>query len=161
LKESTPFGGIPVVKIHDKTYSQNNSLLRFVGKQAGLYPQDALQALCTDEVIDAVEDFVSSKMAPTMRAAEDQKKTMREEIANVSGPHFLGQLEKVLARNGCGAHPWVNGSDVISIADLKLYHLVAWIKSGSLDHIPATLCDAYPHIIASYNATHTERAKHH
>jgi len=160
LKSSTPFDGIPILKIGDKTYSQSCALLRFVGKQAGLYPQDALQALCTDEVIDAIEDFVSSKIVPTMRAAEDQKKTMREEIANVSGPHFLGQLEKVLARNGCGAHPWVNGSDMISIGDLKLYYFVTWVKSGILDHIPATLCDAYPHIIASYNATSTERAKH-
>jgi len=82
---------------------------------------------------------------------------MREEITNKSGPEYLGQLEKVLERNGAKAHTYVVGAK-ISIADLKLFHMVERLKSGQLDHIPTTLTDAYPLITAAYAAVHAVRS---
>ena len=38
--------------------TQSNAMLRHVGKLAGLYPEDGLQALYCDETMDAVEDML-------------------------------------------------------------------------------------------------------
>jgi len=161
-KAHTPFGGVPTLKVGEKLISQNNAILRYAGHLAGLYPTDAYHALLADEICDAVEDFVATKLGPTMRADEEKKKELRLEIATTTGPHWLSQVEKVLERNGCGCkggHPYVTG-DKLSTGDLKLYHLLAWLKSGMLDHIPTTLSDAYPLITANYAAVDAERAKH-
>jgi len=160
-KATAPFGAVPTLKIGEKIISQNNSILRYVGKQTGLYPTDGYHALLADEICDAVEDFVSFILGPTMRVDNEKKKEMRVEIANKSGPQWFGQVEKVLERNGCSKeHVFVTGSDKMSVGDLKLYHLIAWLKSGMLDHIPTTISDAYPHITAIYAAVDAERAKH-
>jgi len=55
LKPSTPFGGLPMLELNGVTYSQSNSLLRYVGKLGGLYPTDAIDALKVDEILDFVE----------------------------------------------------------------------------------------------------------
>ena len=43
--------------IYGVTVTQSNSMLRYVGKVAALYPEDNLQALYCDEAMDAVEDL--------------------------------------------------------------------------------------------------------
>jgi len=115
-----------------------------------LYPKDALLALQVDEIIDALEDFQGS-IGATMSLGEEAKKEKRLEIVNTSGPKFLTNLEKVLERNGIKENTYVAGKN-ITIADIKLYYAVSWIKSGTLDHIPATFTDSHPLITAHYNA---------
>jgi len=150
-KANTPFGGIPVLEHHGKQISQSNSILRYVGKLGNLYPTDAFQALLVDEVIDAADDF-SGIIAATLSIADpEKKKEKRDEITNTSGPKFFGQLEKVLERNGAKENVYVSGK-TLTIGDIKLFYLVAWLKSGVIDHIPTTLTDSFPLITALYNA---------
>ena len=54
----------PVLYIDGVAVTQSNSMCRYVGKLAGLYPEDALQALYCDEAMGAVEDLLH-QIVPT------------------------------------------------------------------------------------------------
>jgi len=105
LKPNTPFGALPVLHVDDVCISQSNSILRYVGTLTGLYPKDnPVHAAKVDEILDVTEDFTATKIAPTigLDATDKEKfKTLREEIANTSGPKFLSNLEKVLEKKWC------------------------------------------------------------
>ena len=51
------FNSVPVLEIDGKAVTQSNAMNRYVGKMAGMYPTDELQALYCDEVMDAIEDL--------------------------------------------------------------------------------------------------------
>ena len=57
-REAMPFRCAPVLEVEGVPVTQSNAMLRHVGKLAGLYPEDALQALYCDETMDAVEDML-------------------------------------------------------------------------------------------------------
>ena len=57
-RETMRFECAPVLHIDGVEVTQSNAMLRFVGKHAGLYPDDPLQAMYCDEAMDAVEDML-------------------------------------------------------------------------------------------------------
>ena len=54
---SLRFNAVPALEIDGQTITQSNAISRYIGKMAGLYPDDSMQALYCDEVIDALEDL--------------------------------------------------------------------------------------------------------
>src|SRR5919108_97647 len=57
LKPSMPFQALPVLEVDGIVVTQSNTINRYVGKLAGLYPADPLEAAFCDEVMDAVEEI--------------------------------------------------------------------------------------------------------
>ena len=55
FRDKTPFLAIPTLEVDGRVVSQSNSINRYVGKLAGLYPNDDLQAFLCDEVMEAAE----------------------------------------------------------------------------------------------------------
>ena len=82
-KPDTPFGSIPVLEIDGRPVTQSNGINRYVGKLAGLYPEDPVQAAYCDEAMDAVED-VSNEVLATFSMSGDELKAAR--AALVEGP---------------------------------------------------------------------------
>ena len=58
MKPTTPFGSLPLLEVDGVTLTQSNAILSFVGKMAGLYPEDPLQAALMESAMCAVEDCV-------------------------------------------------------------------------------------------------------
>jgi glutathione S-transferase len=83
VRKNTPFSQVPMVEIDGEKITQTNALIRYFGKQAGLYPQDDYQALLCDEVMDVLEDAMS-KVVATFGLEGEALKTAREALA--SGP---------------------------------------------------------------------------
>jgi len=102
------------------------------GKMAGLYPDDALQALYCDEVIDALEDLTHYTVQ-TFGLQGDALKEAREKLMNGRLTVFLNGLADLLARGG-GSY---FADQRLTIADLKMYVQMKGLCSGNLDHIPA------------------------
>jgi glutathione S-transferase len=44
LRESTPFQSLPVLEVDGQVIAQSNTINRYLGKLAGLYPKDDWQA---------------------------------------------------------------------------------------------------------------------
>ena len=56
MRHSTRFNAVPVLQIDGAAVTQTNAMCRYVGRMAGLYPEEDRQALHCDEVMSVVED---------------------------------------------------------------------------------------------------------
>jgi glutathione S-transferase len=145
MRDSTPFQSLPVLEVDGKVIAQSNTINRYLGKLAGLYPKDDWQAARADEVMDAVEDLIIM-IGSTFALEGEAKKKAREALAAGSIAHFLRQFE---ARLKAGGGEWFV-ENRLTVADLKCYLLVRWLKSGMLDHIPADLVDRHAPLLAKH-----------
>ena len=132
-----PFMRVPLLVIDGVELSQGNTINRYVGKLAGLYPTDALQAAYCDEVMDAVEDIVSQQVVTMSIKDEAQKKAAREALAEGPIAIYLERLQKMLEARG--GEYFADGR--LTVADLKGMVWVRSLRSGILDHVPTDLPD--------------------
>lgn len=148
MREKTPFLAMPTLEVDSRTVSQSNSINRYVGKLTGLYPKDDWQAFLCDEVMDAAED-ISTRIGHTIDLPADAKKRAREELAAGRITHYLEQLQSRL--KAAGGEYFADRR--LTVADLKAFMLVRWLRSGVLDHIPKDLVDR----VAPLLVQHCER----
>lgn len=136
VRKPTPFGQVPVLQVNGVQVTQCDSILRYVGKLAGLYPTDPLQALFCDEVMFVVEE-AGMKIGPTFRMAGEEQKAARLALVNGSMPQYLGWLQSQLLAHG-GTY---FADNRLTVADLKVFVDVRGLNSGRLDHIPTDLVE--------------------
>lgn len=134
LREKAPFHQVPFLELDGQVVAQSNALLRYVGKLAGLYPEDPYQALLCDELLESVEDLWQ-KLGPTMGLEADALKAARKTL--VEGPYtrYLEQFEARLKK--AGGEFFADGR--LTIADLQVFVFCQSLGSGHLDHIPQDL----------------------
>jgi prostaglandin-H2 D-isomerase / glutathione transferase len=151
-RDATPYQSLPVLEVDGKAIAQSNTINRYVGKLAGLYPKDDWQAAMVDEIMDAIED-ISTKIGNTFTLEGEAKKSAREALAAGPIPHFLRQFE---SRLEAGGGEWFVEKR-LTVADLKCFLFVRWLKSGALDHIPADIVDRHAPLLAK----HLDRVRDH
>jgi len=134
MRASTRFNSVPVLEIDDVVVTQTNAMCRYVGKLAGLYPEDPVQALYCDEAMEAVEDLLH-RIVRTIGLEGDELREAREALADGWLSIFLRGLNDILARGG-GEY---FADHRLTVADLKVFVQVRSITSGNLQHIPADL----------------------
>lgn len=150
IKPQQPFGALPVLYVDGAPLAQSNSICRYVGKLTDMYPSDPWQAARCDQAMDAVEDL-SAQIGATMSLSDEDKKVKRQVLATDVIPVFLSGFEKIL-KSGDGKY---FANNRLTVADLRVFDLVQWLKSGILDHIPADLTDR----VAPMLTTHMEMVK--
>ena len=124
-----------------------------MAKLSGLYPKNDLLAAKVDQIIDTATD-ITNLVSPTVREKNEIiKKDKREKLSNKLLPRWFTYLENIL-ENEKGSTWFVDNK--ISIADIAIWRLLGWLKSGMLDGIPTNICDAYTKL----NNVHTEVHKH-
>jgi len=136
-RSSFPFNRVPMLDIDGIEVSQCNAINRYLGKLAGLYPTDPLQAAFCDEAMDAVEDIVSQVVATFPIKDEAEKKAARQALADGPIAVYLQQLQALLEARG--GEYFADGR--LTVADLKVMVWVRSLRSGILDHIPQDLPD--------------------
>ncbi len=136
MRKTARFNAVPVLRIDGAEVTQSNAISRYVGKMAGLYPEDDLQALYCDEVMDAAED-ISHHIVRTFGLEGDELKQARDALAEGWLTVFLKGLDELLARGGGEYY----ADNRLTVADLKAFVQMRWLRSGNLDHIPADLVD--------------------
>lgn len=145
VRKTTPLNQVPTLSIDGRVVTQSNAINRYVGKIAGLYPEDNMQALLCDEVLDAVED-ITHKMVSSFGMEGEELKQARE--AFISGPitRYCQWMEKVLSNNGGEFF----ADNRLTIADIKAFVLLRGFSSGQLDHIPTDCVQTISPAMASY-----------
>lgn len=126
----------PVLEIDGVAVTQSNAMLRYVGKMAGLYPDDKLQALYCDEAMGAVEDLLH-QVVLTFGLDGDELKAAREKLADGWMRIFVTGLADLLARGGGNYF----ADNRLTVADLKVFMQIRSLRSGTLDHVPTDLVD--------------------
>lgn len=136
LRDSMPFRALPVLEVDGRMLSQSNTINRYAGRLAGLYPKDDWEAILCDEAMDVVED-ADHLIGPTIDLPADEKKKAREALAAGPIPRYLDGLQ---ARLKAAGGEWF-ADRRLTVADLKVWMLVRWLRGGALDHIPKDLVD--------------------
>lgn len=137
VREQAPFHALPVLEVDGELITQSNAINRYVGRLAGLYPDDPVAALRCDEVMDAVEDILT-KIGQTF-AIKDEAAKRAARYALAEGPIslYLAKLEKKLTARG-----GVYFADArLTVADLKVFVWIRHLRSGTLDHVATDLVD--------------------
>jgi prostaglandin-H2 D-isomerase / glutathione transferase len=136
MKASTPFGAMPVLEIPGKpALAHSNAILVLIGRQHALHPADAFEAARHESLMCAVEELRHT-ITPTLRITDPElKRKAREALAANELGTWGSQVERQL-----GDGPFIGGT-VLQVADLKLYMMVRWLTSGTLDHVPTTVFD--------------------
>lgn len=134
MRESARFRCVPVLEIDGAAVTQSNAISRYIGKMAGMYPEDDLQALYCDEAMGAVED-VSHSIVRTFGLEGEELRTAREKLVDGWLTTFVRGLNELLKRGG-GEY---FSDNKLTVADLKVLGLTRWLSSGMLDHVPTDL----------------------
>jgi len=134
MRKSTPFNAVPVLEIDGATITQTNAIGRYVGKMAGLYPEDDMQALYCDEVTSAFED-ISHHVVHTFGLEGDELKAAREKLVDGWLTTFLSGLDRLLARGGGEFF----ADNRLTMADLKSFVQTRSLSKGTLDHVPSDI----------------------
>lgn len=144
---SLPFHAVPTLEMDGITVTQSNAISRYVGKLAGLYPEDPLQALYCDEVMGALEDM-THYMTATFGLEGDELKQAREALMHGRFTVYIKAFETLLERGG--GHYFADQR--LTVADLKMFDMVRNLRSGNLDHIPADFIDKLAAVFIDYQA---------
>lgn len=146
LKPKTPYGSLPVLELPGHPpFAQSNAILVLIGRRHGLHPQDDFEAARHEGLMQHVEDL-RARLSPTLRMGEAEKKAARESLVADYLPQWAQSVERQV-----GHGPFIGG-EKIHVADLKIYMVVRWLSSGTLDHVPATIFAGYPKLVGVHDA---------
>ena len=146
MKESTPYGSLPVLELPGHPpLAQTNAILVLIGRRHGLHPRDDFEAARHEAMMQHVEDL-RHNVSPTLRMGDTEKKAAREALVAGFLPAWASRAERNL-----GAGPFFAGEH-INVVDLKLHMAVRWFLGGKVDHIPATIFAGFPKLMAVHDA---------
>jgi glutathione S-transferase len=146
MKERTPYGSLPVLELPGKPpFAHSNAILVLVGRRHDLHPTDDFEAARHEGMMQHVEDL-RARVSPTIRMGDAEKKAAREALV----ADYLPAWARAAERN-ISAGPFFGGAK-LHVVDLKIYMAVRWFNGGKVDHIPATIFDAYPRLVGVHDA---------
>ena len=141
-----PFSQLPVLVIDGQSIAQTGAIARICGKISGFYPESLVEAGKVDQIIDTATD-INMLMRPSMREQDpDKKKLMRQELSKNDLPKYFGYLENLLKEKNI----WF-AENRMTIADIAIWRLMGWLKSGVIDDIPQDITDDFNKLDRVYN----------
>jgi len=103
LKETTPFGKLPVLEYDGKMLCESIAICRFLAKENGLTGPDNWTAAEADMVVDSIMDMTYRELMPVIKAKEEEKEALKAKCIEEVVPKVFGALIKQLEKNG-GSH---------------------------------------------------------
>ncbi|XP_071528343.1 hematopoietic prostaglandin D synthase-like [Panulirus ornatus] len=123
-KADIPGGKLPLLVVDDKTLPQSLAIARYLAKQAGLVPQDDLEAAFCDALADTLSEMMHEvyKIIFSPNDEEEKKRQRKEELfPNVISP-ILTRLNKQLEER-----EWLVSNEV-TWADLMFGLVMGWLE---------------------------------
>ena len=143
-KKIAPFKQLPVLDVDGKIFAQTGAIARFCGKLSGLYPKnDDYNAALIDQIIEGAQDINYLVTLSGRDKDTERKKIARNILATRHLPKWLQFLENLLRQNTKSIY-FVDSD--LTIADLAVWRLLGWLKSGILDGVPTNILDDYDHL---------------
>ncbi|KAJ3636069.1 hypothetical protein MTP99_008909 [Tenebrio molitor] len=99
LKETTPFGQVPVLEYKGRKVGQSIAIARYVGKLVKLAGNDDWENLEIDAVVDTFNDMRSKIMLFHYEQDEEKKKALKETAINETIPYYMGRFEALAEKN--------------------------------------------------------------
>ena len=143
-KKIAPFKQLPVLDVDGEIFAQTGAIARFCGKLSGLYPKnDDYKSALIDQIIEAAQDINFLVTLSGRDKDEERKKIARKILATNHLPKWFQFLENLLQQNANSVY--FVGNE-LTIADLAIWRLLGWLKSGLLDGIPTNILDNFENL---------------
>ncbi len=143
VRPNAPFHACPFLEVDGVALAQSNTISRYVGRLAKLYPEDPWQAALCDEMLDAVEDMWV-KFGTTMFISDKEAlKAAREKLVSDSFNHYLEKLGQRL--KDAGGQYFADNR--LTVADLQVMVVVRALGSGKLDYISTDIVETVAPIL--------------
>ena len=143
-KKIAPFRQLPVLDVDGKIFAQTGAIARFCGKISGLYPRnDDYKAALIDQIIEGAQDINYLVTLSGRDKDIERKKIARDILATRHLPKWFQFLENLLKQNTDSVYFVENN---LTIADLAIWRLLGWLKSGMLDGVPSNILDNYDNL---------------
>ncbi|XP_049947215.1 glutathione S-transferase-like [Schistocerca serialis cubense] len=123
MKESTPFGQLPVLEIDGKKTWQSHAICRYLGKQMGLAGANDWEDLQIDMAADTISDIRMKMVSHAHETDETLKQKKKAAVINESLPFLLPRLDQMVKENGGYL---ANGK--LSWADLYFVALIDYLR---------------------------------
>ena len=136
MRGGTRFSSVPVLEIDGAAVTQSNAIARYVGKMAGLYPEDDMQALYCDEAMGAIEDLLHHTVH-TFGLQGAELRSAREKLVDGWLSVYLKGLAELLTRGG-GEY---FADHLMTVGDLKVFMQTKSLLAGTLDHVPTDIVE--------------------
>lgn len=136
MRKNMRFNSAPVLEIDGAAVTQSNAMCRYIGRMAGLYPEDDLQALYCDEVLGALEDLLHH-IVRTFGLEGEELRLAREKFVDGWLSVYLRGLDELLTRGG---GEYFAGNS-LTVADLKAFVQTRSLRTGTLDHVPTDIVE--------------------
>ncbi|ETV75418.1 hypothetical protein H257_10263 [Aphanomyces astaci] len=151
LKQSLPYGQLPVLMVDDLVMAQSHPIAKYAGTLAGLYPHnEPLDAFKVDEVLAHLMSMSNAIYAVFGELDKTERAVRAKELVDVKLPTMFQLLERRLVATSTG-NPYL--LDSLSLADLEIYLTVHMLKTGLLHDVHThAVSDAYPHVMSIYDA---------
>ena len=143
-KKIAPFKQLPVLDVDGEIFAQTGAIARFCGKLSGLYPKnDDYKSALIDQIIEAAQDINFLVTLSGRDKDEERKKIARKILATNHLPKWFQFLENLIQQNTNSVY--FVGNE-LTIADLAIWRLLGWLKSGLLDGIPTNILDNFENL---------------
>jgi glutathione S-transferase/predicted transcriptional regulator len=124
VKNTMPFGQVPVLEVGNVKIAQSGAINRYVAKLTGLYGKNNEESSKIDMVYQSLADDLAGAFGAAFYAKDPkEKETKTEAFWAATVPHWAGLLEKQLASNNGGTGYFVGSS--ATLADFAAYDLFA------------------------------------
>jgi len=145
------FGQVPALVIDGKdTLIQSAAIMRYVGKQTGLYPKDDVSAALVDAIVDQENDMFAGLTCSRYRERfgfgcldDETVAKVRKSLNDDVLPRHLSYLERLISESGTS---FIANTAEPSIADFILAPRLQWLESGANDGISKTILNKFPKI---------------
>jgi prostaglandin-H2 D-isomerase / glutathione transferase len=150
FKPTTPWGSLPVLKLSTgQEIAQQRAVLRFVGKEVGLYPMDDnVKAALVDSLMDACEDVGTRMNAEGQGLSQVLKEEARAKAVAKGGVVYqiIEKVDNFIGKHGKGGYAV---GDSLTIADIFVFASLSSLVSGLYDGVPLDAIDSgFPNIAA-------------
>ncbi|KAI4470750.1 glutathione s-transferase [Holotrichia oblita] len=124
LKDSTPFGQLPLYEENGKVTGQSVAIARYIAKKVNLAGDDEWQNLEIDAIADTITDL-RLKLYPLYSESDAEKKaTLKQALLLETIPYYFGRFDKYISKNnGYLAANKLSWADVYFAIALDLFNV--------------------------------------
>lgn len=155
-KVTAEFGTFPVLEKDGKFYSQAPSILRYLGRTYGFWPEDAETAWKADSFLEHVRDLIYKLYPVYVEKDEEKKKELGKEALTVTIPGWLAAHEKRVTENG---HENFLIGDKLTVADIQFAAFVKVVFKNEKIPFHEKLAEVFSHF-PKLNAVYGNIIKH-
>jgi len=120
LKETTPWGQMPVLEVDGVQIAQSKAIARYIAKKHGVAGDTELEQAKLDELIDVLDDIRTESVKWWRESDEAKKAELLKTIEGEVYPRYFNKFEALIKKNGNG----VLVGKKITYGDINLANMV-------------------------------------